>query len=132
VLELGNRAGVSSKRKEFPGLLILLRITCLGEHKFEDTVLGDTVDTAPPGFFCISLLDLIKKQKQENIPGSKFLFFLQISLLSLYFPSNYLIILLTPHAGSFILNHAFIEVGGQTLDRCFHYSMYYVSGISYH
>ncbi|PAV13330.1 hypothetical protein ASJ81_04995 [Methanosarcina spelaei] len=24
---------------------------CLGEHKFRETVLGNTVDTAPPGFF---------------------------------------------------------------------------------
>ena len=42
----------SSKRKEFPGgCWFFFESMCLGEHKFGETVLGDTVDTAPLGFF---------------------------------------------------------------------------------
>ena len=38
------------------GLLILLQIMCFGEHKFGETVLGDTVDTAPLGIFLHKIL----------------------------------------------------------------------------
>lgn len=49
MLELRNNWGYH--RKKFPGGCgFFFESMFLGEHKFEETILGNTVDTAPLGF----------------------------------------------------------------------------------
>jgi len=74
-MELGNRAGVSSKRKEFPGgCWLFFESMCLGEHKLGGTVLGDTVDTAPLGFFLHYMLKRLLIKFENSLFTKNFYF----------------------------------------------------------